>query len=417
MAIKEYLPEVIATRTAENCRRHPFFKGSWKWRIGAICLCAILLGVIYHPEYVPGQRGQQQAARQPSVLKSGAGVDVASGRLPRWLGNEGWETSRAVPEPAADDEMVAQGRDGIVGRFHAMLKAILSRRVNDKPGEYGPRNRGIRADAPLLSVLSTARSQAEASEVKRQRSAGTVFRDCEECPQMVVLPSGSFMMGSPDGEEGRDEDESPRHLVKIEYRFAVGVYEVTFDEWEACVAAGGCGGYVPNDKNWGRGERPVINVSWDDAQSYVSWLSKRTGVSYRLLSESEWEYAARAGTTTTRYSWGDDIGANLANCRSCGSRWDAQGTAPVGWFPANAWGLHDMRGNVWEWVQDCWNDHYLRAPADGSAWERGNCSRRVLRGGSWVSIPRNLRSANRLRFTSVGRLNDFGFRVARTVTP
>ena len=303
-----------STHRRDIYRRHPFFKGSWKWRIGAICLCAVLLGVIYHPEYVPGQRGQQQAARQPSVLKSGAGVDVASGRLPRWLGNEGWETSRAVPEPAADDEMVAQGKDGIVGRFHAMLKAILSRRVNDKPGEYGSRNRGIRADAPLLSVLSTARSQAEASEVKRQRSAGTVFRDCEECPQMVVLPSGSFMMGSPDGEEGRDEDESPRHLVKIEYRFAVGVYEVTFDEWEACVAAGGCGGYVPNDKNWGRGERPVINVSWDDAQSYVSWLSKRTGVSYRLLSESEWEYAAclqrgaprrqaRAGTTT-RYSWG-----------------------------------------------------------------------------------------------------------------
>ena len=330
---------------------------------------------------------------------------------------KGGETSRAVPEPAADDEMVAQGRDGIVGRFHAMLKAILSRRVNDKPGEYGPRNRGIRADAPLLSVLSTARSQAEASEVKRQRSAGTVFRDCEECPQMVVLPSGSFMMGSPDGEEGRDEDESPRHLVKIEYRFAVGVYEVTFDEWEACVAAGGCGGYVPNDKNWGRGERPVIHVSWDDAQSYVSWLSKRTGVSYRLLSESEWEYAARAGTTT-RYSWGDDIGRNLANCRSCGSRWDAQGTAPVGWFPSKCVGsARYARERVGVGAGLLERPLSSCTGGTGSAWERGNCSRRVLRGGSWVSIPRNLRSANRLRFTSVGRLNDFGFRVARTVTP
>ena len=234
---------------------------------------------------------------------------------------------------------------------------------------------------------------------------------------MVVLPSGSFMMGSPDGEEGREEDESPRHLVTIGYRLAVGVYEVTFDEWDACVSAGGCGGYVPGDKGWGRGERPVINVSWEDARSYVSWLSKRTGVTYRLLSESEWEYAARAGTTT-RYSWGDEIGANRANCLGCGGRWDKENkTAPVGWFAPNAWGLHDMHGNAYEWVQDCWNDHYLRAPADGSAWERGQCSLRVLRGGSWLSGPRFLRSAYRFRYSTGNRNNDYGFRVARTLTP
>ncbi len=280
------------------------------------------------------------------------------------------------------------------------------------------------ADRPLLSGwlggLSTVRSKAEAAEATGQRTEGTVFRDCEECPQMVVLPSGSFMMGSPDGEEGRQEVESPRHLVTIGYRLAVGVYEVTFDEWDACVSAGGCGGYVPEDESWGRGERPVINVSWKDAQSYVSWLSKRTGESYRLLSESEWEYAARAGTTT-RYSWGDEIGANRANCVGCGSRWDKNSdtrrTAPVGWFAANAWGLYDMHGNVWEWVQDCWNDHYLRAPADGSAWERGRCSVRVLRGGSWFSVPGNLRSAYRDGNTSGVRNGYYGFRIARTLTP
>ena len=282
------------------------------------------------------------------------------------------------------------------------------------------------ADTPLwsrwLGELSVARSTVEAAEAKGLDSAGTVFRDCDECPQMVVLPSGSFIMGSPDDEEGRDIDESPQHIVTIGYRLAVGVYEVTFDEWEACVSAGGCGGYVPVS-GFGRGERPVINVDWNDAQSYVSWLSKRTGEKYRLLSESEWEYAARAGTTS-RFSWGDEIGSNRANCRGCGGRWDRGITAPVGWYPANAWGLHDMHGNVSEYVQDCWNDHYLRAPADGSAWESGRCDHRVTRGGSWKYGWKWLRSADRDNqwLKTVGgdnfaQVRFVGFRVARTVTP
>ena len=286
-----------------------------------------------------------------------------------------------------------------------------------KPDGAVQRAAGVPLPSGWLGGLSMALSQAEASEVKPQRTVGTLFRDCEECPQMVVLPSGSFMMGSPDGEEGRQEDESPRHLVTIGYRLAVGVYEVTFDEWDACVSAGGCGGYVPGGEGWGRGERPVIHVSWEDARSYESWLSKRTGVTYRLLSESEWEYAARAGTTT-RYSWGDEIGANRANCNGCGSRWDkGDRTAPVGWFAPNAWGLYDMHGNVKEWVRDCWNDHYLRAPADGSAWERGKCSERVLRGGSWYYSPWGLRAAYRGRYYTGGRFISDGFRIARTLTP
>ena len=221
------------------------------------------------------------------------------------------------------------------------------------------------------------------------------------------MPSVSFMMGSHIGDGFNDE--RPRHRVRIDYRIAVGVYEVTFAEWDACANAGGCGGYVPDDRGWGRGNRPVINVSWDDAQSYVRWLSRRTDKTYRLLSEAEWEYVARAGTTT-QYHWGDEIGHNRANCDGCGSRWDDEKTAPAGSFSANKWGLQDVHGNVWEWVEDCWNVSYAGAPADGSAWGAG-CLResrvaRRLVGPQTLGPPRReprqgrlWRSAHQLRIS------------------
>ena len=193
-------------------------------------------------------------------------------------------------------------------------------------------------------------------------------------------------------------------------------YEVTFAQWDACVLGGGCGGHRPGDEGWGRGNRPVINVSWNDMQLYVKWLSERTGRTYRLPTEAEWEYAARAGTAT-KYSWGNDIGRNLANCNGCGSQWDVNRTAPVGSFPANAFGLHDMHGNVWERVLDCWNGSYRGAPADGSAWLSGRCGQRVLRGGSWLNYSGDLRSANRHWNGPGYRSSGSGFRVARTLTP
>ena len=251
---------------------------------------------------------------------------------------------------------------------------------------------------------------------KRARNPGDTFRDCPECPELVVVPAGSFMMGSPEGEEGRFDAEGPLHEVRIDYPLAVGVYAVTFDEWDACVSDGGCGRYRPDDNGWGRGARPVISVSWEDAQRYVKWLSWKTGKGYRLLSESEWEYVARAGTRT-RYWWGDEIDRNRANCNECGSRWDNKGTAPVGSFSANAFGLYDVHGNVHEWVEDCWNDSYDGAPTDGSAWESEDCSLRVVRGGSWGNVPGFLRSALRIRGTTGDRVNVAGFRVARTLTP
>ena len=243
-------------------------------------------------------------------------------------------------------------------------------------------------------------------------TAGHKFRDCPGCPEMVVVPAGSFEMGSPPGEEGRYDVEGPVHRVTFERPFAVGVYEVTFGEWEACVSGGGCGGHRPDDRGRGRGNRPVINVSWDDAKAYVGWLSGKTGEEYRLLSEAEWEYVARAGTTT-EYWWGDGIGRNRANCYDCGDSYEY--TAPVGSFSANPFGLYDVHGNVFEWVEDCWNDSYRGAPTDGSAWESGDCDRRVLRGGSWYYAPELLRSAFRFGSTSGYRISNAGFRVARTL--
>ena len=240
-------------------------------------------------------------------------------------------------------------------------------------------------------------------------------------PEMVVVPAGSFEMGSPPGEKGRYGDESPQHRVTVPEPFAVGVYEVTFAEWDACVADGGCGEHRPDDRGWGRGNRPVINVGWDDAQGYVSWLSERTGKAYRLLSEAEWEYAARAGTTGP-FHFGETISTDQANYHGkfYGSGREGvyrEKTVPVGSFPANAFGLHDVHGNVFEWVEDCYNGSYEGAPADGSAWTRGDCSYRVLRGGSWFNQPTFLRSALRDRDGSGLRGSSLGFRVARTLTP
>ena len=161
---------------------------------------------------------------------------------------------------------------------------------------------------------------------------------------------------------------------------------------------------------------PVIFVGWDDAQAYVAWLSRMTGKTYRLLSEAEWEYAARAGTTTA-YSWGDEIGKNNANCNDCGSQWDNTKTAPVGSFAPNSFGLHDMHGNLWEWVEDCYRHDYNGAPADGSAWTTGICSSSVARGGSWFDGPRVLRSASRVGYTAGFRSLGLGIRVGRTLTP
>jgi formylglycine-generating enzyme required for sulfatase activity len=253
----------------------------------------------------------------------------------------------------------------------------------------------------------------EIPEAARGRTR-RAFRDCDQCPEIVEIEHGYFFMGSPFTEPGRYLDDSPRRLVMVGRPFAAGRFAVTFDDWDACVADGGCNGYKPVDGGWGHGLRPVINVSWEDASAYVDWLSMKTGKPYRLLSEAEWEYAARAGSNTA-YPWGDEIGKNNANCRGCDSQWDDNQTAPVGSFKPNAFGLYDMSGNVWQWVQDCYHGNYNAAPADGLAWTSGDCSRHVVRGGSGINYPGDLRSAYRHGVTSGSRLNSLGFRVGRSV--
>lgn len=241
-------------------------------------------------------------------------------------------------------------------------------------------------------------------------------------PQMVTIPAGSFLMGSPTSEPEREVDEGPQHLVKVA-AFELGKAEVTFDEWDACVAAGGCQ-HEPGDAGWGRGQRPVINVSWNDAHEYVRWLSRETGMRWRLPTEAEWEYAGRAGTRTP-FSTGACISTRQANYNGnsdyndCGAQTGVYvgKTQPVGSYPANPWGLYEMQGNVWEWVEDCWHDSYQGVPMDGSAWTQGACPERVVRGGSWGISPRFLRSADRYRSVPGNRGSGNGFRVARTLTP
>jgi formylglycine-generating enzyme required for sulfatase activity len=245
------------------------------------------------------------------------------------------------------------------------------------------------------------------------------FRECaKDCPEMIVIPAGEFVMGSSITEIGRygneDDGTGRQHTVTLTRPFAVSKFEVTFADWDACVSVGGCP--QVGDSGFGRGTRPVINVSWEEAQQYVAWFSRMTRRPYRLLTEAEWEYAARAGTTTP-YFWGNEIGQGNANCSDCGGQWDNRQTSPVGSFKPNAFGLYDMAGNVWQWTQDCFNDNYDGAPTDGSAWTQGDCSRRVVRGGSWSDSPRYLRSACRFWFATGDRISYIGFRLARTLTP
>jgi len=233
-------------------------------------------------------------------------------------------------------------------------------------------------------------------------------------PEMVRINPGRFLMGSPEGEKDRYPNEGPQHEVVIDYHFEVGKYPVTYREWDSATRRGACDGYRPEDAGWGRGWRPVINVSWYHAQAYIRFLNERTSRGYRLLSEAEWEYCCRAGATTA-YAFGE----TLTN-RSQGVVVAYDRTVEVNRLWANRWGLVSMHGNVWEWCQDAWNDSYDEPgrPDDGSPWLSGDTTQRVLRGGSWYYSLLNARSANRSKYEAGDagdRINVLGFRVARTL--
>jgi formylglycine-generating enzyme required for sulfatase activity len=258
---------------------------------------------------------------------------------------------------------------------------------------------------------------------KRCLNPKDTFRDCETCPEMVVIPAGEFMMGSPPGEPERDTYEDQVRIT-IARPFAVGRFAVTFAEWDACSADSGCNGYKPSDEGRGRDTHPVINVSWDDAKSFVAWLSKKAGKTYRLLSESEREYVARAGTTTP-FWWGSSITPEQANYNGSAEPYKGGGskgeyrkrTVVVNSFAPNPWGLYNVHGNVWEWTEDCWNDRNSSNPGNGKARTLASCDRHVLRGGSLYHAPKYLRSASRFHYSTGHRDNGFSFRVARSLVP
>ena len=310
------------------------------------------------------------------------------------------------------------------------------------------RELAMRLAVLMLAAMVSGRALAQVAHDK----TGNSFKDCAQCPEMVVIPAGRFVMGTGADEEAREHlaesfryRSQPPRSVRVQ-RFSAAKFELTRGQYRAFSEATGRGSngcFVWNGaefeidkiKHWRNtgyaqsDTHPVACVSWEDASAYVNWLSQKTAKRYRLLSEAEWEYAARAGTVSTRF-WGDDgdracdygNGADRAAARQAPAArlWESANcddrhayTAPVGSYRANAFGLHDMLGNVGEWTQDCWNANYNGAPVDGGAWTSGDCSMRAVRGGAWDDAPTGLRAAYRVGSPTIIRLYSRGFRVAR----
>ncbi len=330
----------------------------------------------------------------------------------------------APPETAADDVEPAEA--GVPAQA---AEEAASAADGDQETEAEESSVGAEEPGKLAAVDPNAQT-GPARDMLVPGSLET-FRDCDLCPAMVKLPSAQFTMGSAESEEGHQENEGPQRVVTFSRPFAIGQFEITIGDWDACVKDGGCKLKV-KDEGWGRDKRPAINVSWEDITTqYLPWLSKKTGYKYRLPSEAEWEYAARATmnaeSLAPRFSFGDDGnelcgfgngadatakeqngGGTGADCRDGYAT-----TAPTGSFKPNPFGIFDMHGNVWEWVEDCWNESYEKAPVDGKAWTRGDCTSRVVRGGSWNSDIPKLRSATRGWNQPSGRNRSIGFRVVR----
>lgn len=298
--------------------------------------------------------------------------------------------SSASTLPSEREANVLNSEMPINGKFHSTRKSGM-----ETPTERAKLRTSEKINATNGAVLEEELEKSDTffQRIEAQRVAqldGEIKRHDSE-----RLPAG----GKKQGEENKACTDCPELISIPGNKFAIGKFAVTFDEWDTCVAGGGCGGYQPSDNGWGRGTRPVINVSWNDAQTYIQWLSDKTGKAYRLPSAEEWEIAARAGTAT-EYYWGDDVGRNHANCDGCGSEWDNRKTAPVGSFTPNAFGLYDTMGNVWQWTGTCW---------------QGNCAKRVFCGGSWNHRPQDMRASTRNWFDTTKRMRYLGFRLAMTL--
>lgn len=293
------------------------------------------------------------------------------------------------------------------GRFAALAQARVTRLRAPAAQATAPQP----AAPPVKQKAAPAKPSAPAPAPRVAASPvrnGGEIRDCQSCPALVSLPAGTFTMGN----NASDPSERPAHQVEIAAPFAIGKFEITVQQWNACVTANGCP-RVPQPPNTSP-SAPMRDVSWDDAQQYVKWLSLISSQPYRLPTEAEWEYGARGGTATP-YWWGQQMATGKANCKECGQPWSSDRPANAGSFPPNPYGLHDTSGSVWEWVADCWHNNYKDAPSDGSAWDEPNCRVRVIRGGSWREGAPYMVTSTRFRYDASVRQSQNGFRVARSL--
>ncbi|CAK0768858.1 formylglycine-generating enzyme [Azospirillaceae bacterium] len=288
-----------------------------------------------------------------------------------------------------------------------------------KVSERASQNNANKLPLSIADPIATTQATTSSLPFSAPSEPGQTFRDCSDCPEMIIAPPGVFTMGVAENDGYRDEQ--PPHLVTIQNAFAVGRYEVTFNEWDYCVSENGCQNYHPDDAGWGRGKHPVINVSWRDAQEYIQWINRKTKQTYRLLSESEWEYVARAGTST-HFNVGTRITTDQANFDgtyvfngSSKGKYRHQ-SMPVGSFSPNIFGLYDMHGNVREWVEDCYNKTYQNTPTDSKPYIEASCEQQSIRSGSWNYEPFAIRSSARFKNTPTFRIDDIGFRVARSIS-
>jgi formylglycine-generating enzyme required for sulfatase activity len=329
-------------------------------------------------------------------------------RVPNLTAEEVFNHTRIAVSRASNNEQIPWVASSLIEDFSfgapAKVAATPAPATTQPTRPPAPAPTPPAPQAPKPTTAEPKPTPPSPARTEAGNMPGDTFRDCPDCSELVVVPAGSFTMGSGAPYEG------PLHKVTIAKPFAVGRFEVTFDEWDRCVADKGCS-FKPDDRGLGRGNRPVVNISWLDAKEFIAWLSRKTGKTYRLPSESEWEYIARGGTTSV-FWWGRDVGQGQANCRECNSG-NALQTMPVGSFKPNPFGLFDTAGNAAEWVEDCWNDSYRGAPQDGAPWTAGQCNWRGLRGGSYDSQAKFVASAARFRYDYDVRYPSNGFRVLR----
>ncbi|MBW9267390.1 MAG: SUMF1/EgtB/PvdO family nonheme iron enzyme [Candidatus Thiodiazotropha sp. (ex. Lucinisca nassula)] len=369
------------------------------------------------------EAASKRQAEQVAVLFDRAAQQIDADHLTYPADDNALETIRQAQQIQPDNKRASELLEAILDRYLQWAQDAIVKKEFDKGQQYLDKARRVDADSNRLVEVQNKLDAARRQEVPvLPQPESSSFRDTLSSggkgPEMVWIPAGSFMMGSPKSETGRDSDEGPQRKVQIR-SFALGKTEVTFAEYDRFADA--TGRKRPDDQSWGRGSRPVINVSWNDAVAYAEWLSGETGKSYRLPSEAEWEYAARAGMPTP-FSTGTCITTEQANYdgnydyAGCGANTGVyrQKTVTTGSLPSNPWELHEVHGNVWEWVQDCYVDSYKGAPSDGAPRVSGACGYRVLRGGSWDFKPQYVRSALRSGDAPAYRNNNVGFRLART---